>query len=67
MSGLTELIRHESVGLVEETLDFLLNECSLDDTPSAEEVREWQSLLAARGGRFNRLAEMCGRWLEESA
>lgn len=62
-----DLIRHESVGIVAETLDFWLNECAISEAPSAAEVSEWQSLLAARGGKFDRLAKLCETWLEEEA
>ena len=48
-----------------ETLDFWLNESSLDEAPSAEEVAQWQAVLDERGGRFVRLAMMCADWLEE--
>ncbi|WP_274572364.1 dioxygenase [Neisseria leonii] len=66
MSELTELIRCETVGIVEETLDFMLNECSLDEAPDAAQVRAWQAVLTARGGRFIRLADMCADWLAEN-
>ena len=65
MSELLEFFRTETVGAVAETLDFWLNEGSLDEAPSAEEVAQWQAVLDERGGRFVRLAMMCADWLEE--
>ena len=65
MSELLEFFRTETVGAAAETLDFWLNECSLDEAPSAEEVAQWQAVLDERGGRFVRLAMMCADWLEE--
>ncbi len=66
MSELLEFFRTETVGAAAETLDFWLNECSLDEAPSAEEVAQWQAVLDARGGRFTRLAAMCSDWLAEN-
>ncbi|WP_416192665.1 dioxygenase [Neisseria sp. CCUG12390] len=65
MNGLIDLIQTESVGTVEETLDFLLYECSMDDAPSREEVAQWRDLLNTRGGKFVRLAKICQTWLDE--
>ncbi|ATD65071.1 dioxygenase [Neisseria weixii] len=65
MRELIDLIETESVGTVEETLDFLLYECSLDDAPSREEVVQWCDLLNGRGGKFVRLAKICQIWLDE--
>lgn len=67
MTGLIDLIQTETVGTVEETLDFLLYECSIDDAPSREEVAHWRDLLNARGGKFVRLAEICQTWLDEES
>ncbi|ENV5461128.1 ring hydroxylating dioxygenase [Neisseria gonorrhoeae] len=53
--------------VIEETLDFLLYECSIDDAPSAEEVAQWRDILAARGGKFLRLSKICQTWLDEEA
>ena len=38
MSELTDLIETETVLVVEETLLFLLHECSLEEAPSVAEV-----------------------------
>ena len=65
MYELLDFFRTETVGAAAETLDFWLNECSLDEAPSAEEVAQWQAVLDERGGRFVRLAMMCADWLEE--
>lgn len=65
MSELVDLIQTETVGTVEETLDFLLYECSLEDAPQRDEVAQWRDLLSARGGKFIRLAKICQKWLDE--
>ena len=65
MSELNRLIQTESVAVIEETLNFLLYECSIDDSPSAEEIAVWRDMLAARGGKFLRLSKLCRTWLEE--
>ena len=63
VSELIDLIQTEPAGVVAETLDFLLHECSLDEAPSAEEVAQWRDLLTARGGKFLKLADACQAWL----
>ena len=65
MSELLDLIQTESAGIVAETLDFWLNECSLDEAPTAEEVTRWRNILTQRGGKFSRLATLCQTWLIE--
>ena len=65
MNEIRALLETESVGTVEETLDFLLYECALEDAPSKEEVALWRDILEARGGKFIRLAQLCRTWLEE--
>ncbi|MCF7521686.1 dioxygenase [Neisseria sp. ZJ106] len=65
MSELTDLIRTETVGTVEETLNFLLYECSIDEAPKPQEVAQWQNWLQQRGGKFTRLAALCQTWLDE--
>ncbi|WP_373741686.1 dioxygenase [Neisseria sp.] len=67
MSELLDLIRTESAGVVAETLDFWLYECSIDEAPTAVEVEHWRDILQERGGKFVRLAEVCRTWLEEEA
>ncbi|WP_165088717.1 dioxygenase [Neisseria yangbaofengii] len=67
MSELIDLIETESVGTVEETLDFLLYECSLDESPSRKEVAQWRDVLNGRGGKFVRLAKICQIWLDEES
>ena len=49
MNELLELIKTESVGTVEETLDFFLYECSLDEAPTIEEVKLWRDELTNGG------------------
>ena len=63
MSELINLIQTESAGVVAETLDFWLHECSLDEAPSADEVAQWRDLLTARGGKFLKIADACQAWL----
>lgn len=65
MSELNQTIQTETVAIVEETLDFLLYECSIDEAPSAEEVALWRDMLNKRGGKFVRLAQICQTWLDE--
>ena len=38
MNELTSLMHNEAPGIVGETLDFCLYECSIEDAPDAEEV-----------------------------
>ncbi|MDK4591711.1 dioxygenase, partial [Kingella kingae] len=38
---LNQVIQTESYGEVQEVLQFLLEECSLDDAPSVAEVQQW--------------------------
>ena len=65
MSELNRLIQTESVTVIEETLNFLLYECSIDDAPSTEEIAVCRDTLAARSGKFLRLSKLCRTWLEE--
>lgn len=65
MNELTDLIQTESTGTVEETLNFFLYECSIDEAPTREEVTQWRDLLNQRGGKFVRLANICQNWLDE--
>lgn len=62
---LIHLIQHDTYGDVAETLQFLLEECSLDDAPGNEEVAHWQQLLEQRGGKFLKLATLCQNYLNE--
>ena len=67
MSELNRLIQTESVAVIEETLNFLLYECSIDDAPTAEEIAVWRDMLSARGRKFLRLSKICQTWLDEEA
>ena len=67
MNELTSLMQTEAPGVVGETLDFCLYECSIEDAPDAEEVAQWRDILKARGGKFVRLADICQTWLDEEA
>ena len=60
MNELTSLMQTEAPGIVDETLDFCLYECSI-------EVAQWRDILKARGGKFVRLADICQTWLDEEA
>ncbi|WP_455229144.1 dioxygenase [Kingella denitrificans] len=64
-SELTQSMQTESFGDIQETLHFLLEECSIDEAPSIDEIRQWQQILQQRGGKFARLAEQCRRFAEE--
>lgn len=57
----------EAAGSVAEILNFFLEECELDQSPDAETVRQCQTILTQRGGKFVRLATMCQQWLDEQA
>ena len=52
MNELTNLMQTEAPGIVGETLDFCLYECSIEDAPDAEEVAQWRDILKARGGKI---------------
>ncbi len=65
MTQILELIQTEPVCVVEETLDFLLYECSIEDAPTADEVEQWRDILNGRGNKFIRLAAICQTWLDE--
>lgn len=67
MSEMIDLLNTESAGIIEETLNFMLYECSIDDAPSAEEVAQWCDILKQRSGKFVRLANLCQTWLDEEA
>ncbi|MDO4434445.1 MAG: dioxygenase [Alysiella sp.] len=63
---LTQTIQTESHTDVRETLIFLLEECSLDQAPSHEEIAQWQTILHQRGGKFTQLAQLCEQYLQEN-
>ena len=42
MNELTSLMQTEAPGVVGETLDFCLYECSIEDAPSTQ--KKWQSM-----------------------
>ncbi|MDO5058514.1 MAG: dioxygenase [Neisseria sp.] len=67
MLEIKDLLKGEGAGAIQETLDFMLYECSLDEAPSATDVAEWRDILTARGGKFSRYAEICSQWLAEEA
>ncbi len=67
MDDLNKLMHTESAGTVQAVLDFWLNECALDQAPTAAEVGIWRDLLQQRGGAFIRLAQLCQSWLDEAA
>lgn len=57
----------ESAGSIAEILSFFLDECESEQAPTAEVVQTCRDILAARGGKFERLAQLCQQALEESA
>ncbi|MDO4998132.1 MAG: dioxygenase [Neisseria sp.] len=67
MNEIEQLLQTESAGIIQETLDFMLYECSLDEAPSAEEVQQWQHILQNRGSKFQKLVQMCQKWLNEES
>lgn len=67
MTELNQLIQTASYGEVQETLQFFLEECSLDQAPSHEEISQWRDMLTARGGKFQTLAQQCQQYLNELA
>ncbi len=64
---LLEICRSESVGAVNELLEFFLYECELDHAPSYQDVRDCRDILRNRGGRFERLAKVCEEWLRQNS
>lgn len=67
MQQMTDLIQTETPGVLAEALDFMLYECSLDEAPSATDVKQWHEILTKRGGKFSRLATICQNWLDEES
>lgn len=66
MNNLQDFFQTATAAEVRETLDFLLNECSLDDLPSREEVQQWQHDLQQRGGKFAHIAHtLCTPFLSD--
>lgn len=60
---LLDICRHESVGTVDQLLEFFLYECEMDQAPTYVEVRLCRDILRHRSGRFERLAKICEEWL----
>lgn len=65
MHSTTDFMQTASYGECAETLDFWLNECTLDEAPSAAVVQNWQQIFQSRGNKFLRLATLCQQWLNE--
>ena len=42
-------------------------QAAIDEAPSPEEVAQWRDILMKRGGKFERYAHLCQKWLEEEA
>lgn len=63
---LTQMLAHDAYGGIQETLLFFLEECSLDEAPSDDEIRHWQHILEQRGGKFLKLAALCADHLTRS-
>lgn len=66
MHEITQQIQTDSAGEVAETLQFMLEECALDEAPDRETVAQWRDILQQRGGKFERLAQICQTWLDEN-
>ena len=64
---LIQACQNEAAGSVLELLQFFLEECEIDQSPSYEEVAHCRDVLQARGGKFSRLAAMCQEWLDQEA
>lgn len=60
------MLAQESYGDIQETLAFFLEECSLDEAPTTQEVQQWQLILAQRGGKFEKLAALCQQYCQET-
>lgn len=68
MSELDTFIQTASAADIRETLDFLLNECTIEDTPTVAEIHQWQTILRQRGGKFAQLADgLCQNFLDEQS
>lgn len=66
MNELDDLMHTATAAEIREVLDFLLNECSLDQMPQPSEVQNWQQILQQRGGKFARIAtDLCQTFLAE--
>lgn len=63
MSQLTEFIQTASVAEIHETMDFLLNECTLDEAPDYQTVLHWQKILQHRGSKFEKIVQLCNSYL----
>lgn len=64
--ALNHIMQHDSFAEAKETLLFLLEECSLDESPSLNEVAHWQTIFTQRGGSFLKLAERCQQFIQEN-
>ncbi len=68
MDEINQLIATSTPADIRETLDFLLNECSIDEMPSRELVIQWRDVLLQRGGKFTKIAtDLCEPFLQETA
>lgn len=66
MNELHHFIQTANAVEIRETLDFLFNECSIDETPDRETVAQWRTFLQQRGGKFAPIADLCTQFLEET-
>lgn len=62
-----DVMYNENAAAVQFAIDFLLYEAAIDEAPSPEEVAQWRDILMKRGGKFERYAHLCQKWLEEEA
>lgn len=67
MNEITKHIQTDSAGEIAETLQFMLEECPLDEAPDRETVQQWRDILQQRGEKFARVAQICQTWLDETA
>lgn len=65
-SELNAMMQHDAYADVQETLLFLLEECSLDEAPSLAEVAQWQAIFNQRGGKFQKLAHLCEQFIQKN-
>ena len=64
---LLQTCKEESAGTVAEILAFFLDECEIEQAPNPITVTECRDILKKRGGKFERLANLCQQWLDDEA
>lgn len=61
-----QMLAQEPYSDIQETLTFFLEECSLDEAPTIQEVQQWQHILAQRSGKFEKLALLCRQYSQQN-